>query len=101
MLWLPLILVQLFTNWYWCSFSMSGQLQRDGSKPSPKSVNPVFLLSPLSQTKAGRPPVDVSLVFSPFSPNAFAAATSASGLIECGLYLNQPNRKSVTSMVLI
>jgi len=45
--------------------------------------------------------VDVSLVFSPFSPNACAAATLASGLMECGLYLNQPNRKSVSSVVLI
>jgi len=39
-------------------------------------------------------------MFSPRSPKASAAAAFASGLIECGLYLNQPNRKSVSSVVL-
>jgi len=34
-------------------------------------------------------------------PKASAAATFASGLIECGLYLNHPKRKSVSSVVLI
>src|SRR6267142_4348230 len=102
MLWLPVILVQLLTNWYWCSFSISGQLHRDGSRPSPKSVNVLLLLSPVSHTNAGRPPVEESPGrFRPRSPKASAAATFASGLIECGLYLNQPKRKSVSSVVLI
>src|SRR5260370_7120676 len=96
MLWLPLILVQLFTNWYWCSFSISGQLQRDGSRPSPKSVNPVFLLSPLSHLNAGKPPVDVSAVFSPFTPNASAAATFASRFTHSHLILNHPNLTSLS-----
>src|SRR5215472_278530 len=53
--WLPHILVQFVTPWYWFSSSTSGQLQRPTLRPSPKleSVGESLFI-----WNAGRPEVN-------------------------------------------
>src|SRR6185369_4479163 len=94
--WLPSTLVQLFTNWNCCSLSTKGQLQRPTFKPSPKFDHGV----PVWNWKLGKPDVNTSPKFTFGIPNAVAASTPSSGLCVVGLYLNQPNRKSVNKVEL-
>src|SRR6266849_9561887 len=96
MVWLPWVRVQLFTNWNCCSLSVSGQLQRPIFKPSPKGVNPPV---PPKSMPAKPPvvggPTTPGPLFKPGTPNPSIGEALASEYAVCGLYLNQPNRKSV------
>src|ERR1700731_2250636 len=111
-MWLPLVLVQLFTNWTCCSLSVSGQLQRAGPRPSPKleitqpsppllSVQPWPTMGSPPREKKPRPAVFGSLgLLAPGIPNAVMGAPP-SGFFVIGLYLNQPKRTSVSKVLLI
>src|SRR5258708_22443611 len=77
--WFPRMRVQLFTTWYWSSFSVSGQLQRPTFKPSPKDpesapaalLNVPFLKPFPSKWKRDKPPVSGVPRFRPAIPNVF------------------------------
>src|ERR1700686_1662276 len=110
MMWLPLVLVQLLTNWSCCSLSVSGQLQRAGPRPSPKlettqpappllAVQPWPTIGSPPKEKKPKPAVLGSLVFAPGIPNA-VMGVPASGFAVIGLYLNQPKRTSVNNELL-
>src|ERR1700688_308811 len=111
MMWVPLVLVQLLTNWSCCSLSVSGQLQRAGPRPSPKlettqpsplllSVQPWPTIGSPPKEKKPKPAVFGSLVFAPGIPNA-VMGVPPSGFFVIGLYLNQPKRMSVSNVLLI
>src|ERR1700730_7548761 len=111
MMWLPFVLVQLFTNWTSCSLSVSGQLQRATPRPSPKleimqplppslSVQPWPTIGSPPKEKKPRPAVFGSLVLAPGIPNA-VMGVPPSGFFVIGLYLNQPKRTSVSNVLLI
>src|SRR5579864_6405911 len=104
MMWLPLVLVQLLTNWTCCSLSNNGQLQRAGPSPSPKleTTQPALpLLAAQPWPTIGSPPNEKkpnpavlgSLVFAPGIPKS-VIGVPPSGFAVTGLYLNQPKRKS-------
>src|SRR4029077_18523640 len=110
-MWLPFVLVQLFTNWTCCSLSVSGQLPRAGPRPSPKlettqpsplllSVQPWPTIGSPPKEKKPRPLVFGSGVLAPGIPKAFIGCPP-SGFCVIGLYLNQPKRTSVSNVLLI
>src|SRR5215468_10390791 len=98
--WLPCDLVQLLTNCTCCSLSVSGQLQRPIFRPSPKGVNPPV---PLKSIPANPPvmggPTMPGPLFRPGTPKPSIGDALASEYAVCGLYLNQPKRKSVSHLV--
>src|SRR6267154_5967428 len=109
-MWFPLILVQLFTNWNCCSLSVSGQLQRATPKPSPKIEitqpwPPLLVVQfwPLIGSEPRRnapsPAVLGSLVFALGIPK-LVIGEPPSGFWVCWLYLKYPNRKSVSNELL-
>src|SRR5579872_2272863 len=100
--WLPLILVMFPTHWNCCSRSMRGQLQRATPRPSPKfdSFDPVLFPAELTMSNSPRPDVKLSPMFALGIPKFVIAVVPASGLFVIGLYLNQPNRKSPSSVEL-
>src|SRR6185369_9622991 len=108
--WFPLILVQLLTNWTCCSLSVRGQLHRATPKPSPKleitrpcplfaGAPPYPLIASGPSWKEPSPAVLGSSVFAHGMPKS-VIGVPPSGFCVCGLYLNQPNRKSVNSELL-
>src|SRR5713226_9316480 len=106
--WLPRMRVQLFTTWYWSSFSVSGQLQRPTFKPSPKdpesapaALLKVPFLRPFpSKWNRDRPPVSGVLRFKPgMLNNVVIGVVLESEYAVCGLYRNQPKRTSVSHLV--
>src|ERR1700687_771947 len=110
-MWLPFVLVQLFTNWNCCSLSVSGQLQRAGPRPSPKleirqplppslSVQPWPEIGSPPKEKKPRPAVFGSLVLAPGIPNA-VMGVPPSGFFVIGLYLNHPKQTSVSKVLLL
>src|SRR6266404_3428918 len=110
-MWLPFVLVQLFTNWTCCSLSVSGQLQRAGPRPSPKlettqplppslSVQPWPTIGSPPKEKKPKPSVFGSDVLAPGIPKA-VMGWPPSGFFVIGLYLNHPKRTSVSNVLLI
>src|SRR5580765_544770 len=107
--WLPSVLVQLFTNWNCCSLSVSGQLQRPIFKPSPNGVKPPVppKSMPARPPVVGGPtipwaqlvPAALLLLFRHGTPNPSIGEALASEYAVCGLYLKYPNRKSVNHFV--
>src|SRR6266568_5507289 len=101
--WFPWIRVQLLTTWNWSSFSVSGQLQRPTFKPSPKdpesapaALLPVPLLKPFPpKWNRDKPPVSGVLRFRPVIPHVVIGVVFPSEYAVCGLYRNQPKRRSV------
>src|SRR6266403_2136877 len=109
-MWLPFVLVQLFTNWTCCSLSVSGQLQRAGPRPSPKleitqplplslSVQPWPTIGSPPKEKKPKPAVFGSSVLAPGIPKS-VMGVPPSGFLVVGLYLNQPKRTSVSHVLL-
>src|SRR5258706_10922315 len=113
MVWLPCVLVQLFTNWNCCSLSVSGQLQRAASKPSPNAKAPPLLLPtgaftpPLLPLLVNRKPEKPPVVggpaipgpeLSPGNPSLSMGDWVPSEYAVCGLYLKYPKRKSVSHL---
>src|ERR1700732_3473041 len=113
MVWLPWLRVQLFTNWNCCSLSVSGQLQRAASRPSPKAYVPALLLPNWPFTppllplfwnrKPDKPPVVGGPAIpgpelSPGNPNVSIGDLVPSEYAVFGLYLKYPKRKSVSHL---
>src|ERR1700676_152427 len=107
-MWLPFVLVQLFTNWTCCSLSVSEQLQRAGPGPSPKleitqpsplllSVHPWPTIGSPPKEKKPRPAVFGSLVLAPGIPNAVMGLPPSVFLV-FGFFLNTPNGTSVRNV---